>query len=102
MLTLPATAACRYMRLSDWLTQRSPSLNRIGTTGVLPCSRMLDECGSSPADRSSSVSAETFGMPAALSTAPPVPAEFWHPCPELPLLAHGHAPALPSPKQNAE
>src|SRR5260221_2972869 len=66
---------------------------------VGPCRRMLVDVGSSPEEERCAVSAERLAVPEPERIAPPVPAEFWQPCPELPLFPHGQAAPVPSPKQ---
>src|SRR6266850_4764851 len=61
---------------------------------------MLNAVGRSPEQVITIVSAERLGDPDAVSSAPPVVEEFSQPWPGLPLLAHGHAAPVPSPKQD--
>ena len=47
------------------------------------------------------VSLVTRSSPDHVMYPPPVVDEFWQPFPLAPVLAHGQAVAVPSPKQNA-
>ena len=64
---------------------------------VLPCSRIESACGNSPSVVSTTLSGEV--LPLALSSAPPVAAEFSQPWPDAPLFAHGQGASDPSPAQ---
>src|SRR5262249_17219250 len=83
-------------------TQRRPSPKSTGfARSWLPCSRMLNEFGSSPELVISSVSG--LVVPEAASCAPEEFCEFAQPRPLVPELLHRQPPGpVPSPKQKGK
>ena len=97
----PPEALWTYRRLRLPPVQRRPSPKFRGAIEIVPCRKMVEAVGSSPADVNTSVSLASDALPATESTAPPeADAEFLQPLSMAPEFAQGQAPALPSPKQN--
>jgi len=63
---------------------------------------VLVAVGFSPLVVNTRLSIERYAIPMAEILAPPVLEELSQPRPTRPLLAHGQAPKLPSPKQKSE
>src|SRR5436190_7790386 len=85
-VTTPPLALFVNSRLRVPPVQRKPSPKLTAEMFWLPSKRMLNATGSSPEEVNCSESAERLGVPVEVRSAPPVPTEFWQPCPADPLL----------------
>ncbi len=81
--------------------QRRPSPKITGAICTVPWRNSENALARSALAVNTSVSAARLGLPVAHSCEPPVSSELSQPRPLMPVFAHGHGPAVPSPEHTS-